>query len=71
MTQILIQLNGEPYYCNTETTMIALLKNLELSPSTHKIAVECNQTLLPKSDYETYIIRPNDIIEILHFVGGG
>ncbi len=35
------------------------------------IAVECNGNIIPKSEYESYIISDKDVIEIVNFVGGG
>lgn len=35
------------------------------------IAVEVNGAILPKTEYDSYIINDEDIIEIVNFVGGG
>lgn len=35
------------------------------------IAVELNGNILPKSQYETYVISESDTLEIVSFVGGG
>lgn len=35
------------------------------------IAVECNEEILPKSQYDSYILQDADVIEIVSFVGGG
>ncbi len=35
------------------------------------IAVECNEEILPKSQYSSYVLKDGDIIEIVSFVGGG
>lgn len=35
------------------------------------IAVECNGAILPKSEYDSYIIADGDVIEVVSFVGGG
>lgn len=35
------------------------------------IAVEVNKVIIPKSEYDTFIIRDNDKIEIINAVGGG
>ena len=35
------------------------------------IAVECNEYILPKEQYETKVIEEHDVIEIVSFVGGG
>ena len=37
----------------------------------NRIAVECNEEIVPKSQYETFIIHDGDSVEIVSFVGGG
>ena len=36
-----------------------------------RIAVEYNGEILPKSEYDSRIILPDDEIEIVEFMGGG
>lgn len=36
-----------------------------------RIAVELNGEILPKSQYDTTVIREEDRLEIVSFVGGG
>ncbi|CDB88973.1 MAG: sulfur carrier protein ThiS [Christensenellales bacterium] len=35
------------------------------------IAVECNEKIVDKSDYSSYVLKDNDVVEIVSFVGGG
>lgn len=35
------------------------------------IAIECNEVILPKSQYEEKILRDGDVLEVVNFVGGG
>lgn len=35
------------------------------------IAVECNEEILPKSQYDSYVLQDQDVVEIVSFVGGG
>lgn len=35
------------------------------------IAVECNEKIVPRFKYNETVIKDNDIIEIVSFVGGG
>lgn len=35
------------------------------------IAVECNEEILPKSQYGSYVLQDQDVVEIVSFVGGG
>lgn len=36
-----------------------------------KIAVECNEEIIPKSQYSTFRLHSGDIVEIVSLVGGG
>ena len=36
-----------------------------------RIAVECNGQIIPKSQYETFILQDEDSLEVVSFVGGG
>jgi sulfur carrier protein len=35
------------------------------------VAVEINGTVVPRSDHATHPVVAGDIVEIVHFVGGG
>lgn len=35
------------------------------------VAVELNEEIVPKTDYETVILKDGDSVEIVSFVGGG
>ncbi|MDE7312126.1 MAG: sulfur carrier protein ThiS [Eubacterium sp.] len=35
------------------------------------IAVECNEQIVSKSRYESFVLQDGDVIEIVSFVGGG
>jgi thiamine biosynthesis protein ThiS len=64
-----IQLNGASHRIKTESTVAELVASLGLEPT--KVAVECNFEIVPKSLYATTLINTGDLIEIVHFVGGG
>ena len=36
-----------------------------------RIAVELNEEILPKAQYENTILQEEDRLEVVHFVGGG
>jgi len=67
MIQVL--LNGKNKKINNKTNLNLLLK--ELSIESNKVAIEINGVVVSKNDYEKKIIRTNDKIEIVHFIGGG
>ncbi len=35
------------------------------------IAVECNEEIVAKSQYSSYVLQDGDVVEIVSFVGGG
>jgi len=66
---IKVLLNGKNKTVNDKTNLNLLLK--ELSIESNKVAIEINGVVVSKNDYEKKIIRTNDKIEIVHFIGGG
>jgi len=44
---------------------------LELSVSTKYMAIEVNEIIIPKSEYARYLLKENDIVEVINAVGGG
>ena len=52
-----------------ESTIINILANLDIEDK--YLAIEVNETILPKSEYDKYIIQENDKIEIINAIGGG
>ena len=63
-----ITLNGEPRQ-TTAATIADLVRELELEPT--KVAVECNREIAPRSTLEQASLNDGDVLEIVHFVGGG
>lgn len=39
--------------------------------TTEKIAAELNGNIIPKSEYESVILKDDDVLEVVSFVGGG
>lgn len=66
---MLIQVNGEPQEVNDGLALPELISHLKLRAD--QIAVELNHEVLKRSSWEGTILRPNDRVEIVHFVGGG
>ncbi len=64
-----ITVNGEIKRLDEEVSVHRLLELLSLPP--RRIAIELNRQVIRKQDWETTLIRPDDKIEIVHFVGGG
>ena len=63
------QLNGESYLVESESTIQSLLKELSLVDK--RVAIEVNQQIVPRSQYNDYIIQPDDQVEIIVAIGGG
>tara|TARA_E500000178_G_scaffold325865_1_gene353578 strand:+ start:651 stop:854 length:204 start_codon:yes stop_codon:yes gene_type:complete len=64
-----IQLNGKKITIMQKTSVFDLLTKYKLEKK--NIAVEHNGTIVPKTRYKNKIIKNNDKIEIVHFIGGG
>ena len=64
-----IQLNGDPYEVINGTNLNELLNKLKLQKN--KIAIEVNGEIIEKSKYPNLILRREDKVEIVHFIGGG
>ncbi|OZA94409.1 MAG: thiamine biosynthesis protein ThiS [Erythrobacter sp. 34-65-8] len=65
---ISITVNGEPRR-TTAPTIAALATELELDPA--KVAVERNGEIVPRSTLAHTALSEGDVLEIVHFVGGG
>ena len=64
-----IQLNGEPHSINGDTRLLALIEKLNLRRG--RVAIELNQSVIPKAEWAGISLRPGDKVEIVNFVGGG
>jgi thiamine biosynthesis protein ThiS len=69
MTSISITLNGEPRTIDAGLSVAALAEVIGLNPK--KIAVERNLEIVPRSTLSSVILTDGDVLEIVHFVGGG
>ena len=64
----MVKINGKEEPVQGQT----LLSYLETNGySRDRIAVECNEEIIPKSEYEHRILQDGDVVEIVCFVGGG
>ena len=64
-----IQLNGDSYEVINGTNLNELLNKLKLKKN--KIAIEVNGEIIEKSKYPNLILRRDDKVEVVHFIGGG
>jgi thiazole synthase len=61
--------NGEPRRISTGSSIADLVIQLELNPA--KVAVERNGEIAPRSTLADTLLTEGDVLEIVHFVGGG
>ena len=64
-----IQVNGQPREAEDNLNLQGLIESLDLKPE--QIAIELNQTVIRRLHWESTILREDDKVEIVHFVGGG
>ena len=64
-----IQVNGEPREVEDNLSLTELISSLNLRPE--QIAIELNQTVVRRMHWQETMLREDDRVEIVHFVGGG
>lgn len=64
-----VLLNNESICLDDDLTLKNLLNQINIK---HKyFAIEVNQQIIPKSDYDFFLLREGDKIEIVTAIGGG
>ena len=64
-----VTVNGERHEVPDGLSVAALLNHIGMSGD--RVAIERNLDILPRAQWQETQIQPNDILEIVHFVGGG
>jgi thiamine biosynthesis protein ThiS len=64
-----VTINGEIKELESEVTLSRLLELFSL-PS-QRVAVELNREVVRRQAWDSTVVRDDDRIEIVHFVGGG
>ena len=67
--KIKIKLNGKVKSINENTNLLDLLMKHKIPFK--KVAIELNQEIIDKKRLVKILIKKNDTIEIVHFIGGG
>ena len=67
--KINIKLNGKKTSVDDQVSLSEILKNLDIP--INKVAIELNKEIVNKKKLISIKIKNNDIIEIVHFIGGG
>jgi len=67
---ITLTVNGSQREVSAQTTLAQLLTDLGLEP--RMIVVEHNRTILhDRERYTSIVLEQGDVLELVHFVGGG
>ena len=67
--KIKIKVNGKVKLIKNNTKLSNLIKFLKIPIK--KVAIELNKEIVDKKKLEKIILKKNDKIEIVHFIGGG
>ncbi|WP_103099458.1 sulfur carrier protein ThiS [Novosphingobium guangzhouense] len=67
--EILLTVNGEPRRIAAGSSIADLVADIGLDPK--KVAVEHNAEIAPRSTLADVMLCDGDVLEIVHFVGGG
>ncbi len=69
MKKIKIKVNGKLKTINRNVNLSILIKNLKIQLK--KVAIEVNGEIVDKKKLNRIILKNNDRIEVVHFIGGG
>ena len=67
--KIKIKVNGKVKIFQEKTNLNNLVKNLKIPIK--KVAIELNQEIIDKKNLNKIMLKNNDNVEIVHFIGGG
>ena len=67
--KIEIKVNGKFKQVNENYKISDLVKDLKIPLK--KVAIELNQEIIDKKNISKIVLKKNDKIEIVHFIGGG
>jgi len=67
--KIKIKINGKFSMISENLSLSIFLKQLEIPLK--KVAIELNEEIIDKNKIGKIILKKNDKIEIVHFIGGG
>ena len=67
--KIKIKLNGKITTIIDKITLAELINDLKIPLK--KVAIELNKEIIDKNKIKKLKLKNNDVIEIVHFIGGG
>jgi thiamine biosynthesis protein ThiS len=69
LDMLTLTVNGEARGFAGPMSVMGLVQALGLD--IRKVAVELNREIVPRSTYAQAVLRQGDVVEIVHFIGGG
>ncbi|HGM3507775.1 TPA: sulfur carrier protein ThiS [Clostridioides difficile] len=64
-----MKVNGKDIEFKEKLTVIDLLNKYNLKSD--RVVVEVNLDIIEESNYSTYVLKDEDIVELISFIGGG
>jgi sulfur carrier protein len=64
-----VTINGEVHEIPADLTLAGLVRHLGLTDG--PVAIERNREVVPRAEHALVAVEPGDVLEIVHFVGGG
>lgn len=64
-----ITVNGEPRTVPDTMTVGGLIESLNLAG--RRLAVEVNLDIIPRSQHQQHRLKQDDVVEVVHAIGGG
>lgn len=65
----MVKVNGQEQQYMPDVSIAALLESMSFSIA--RVAVECNGEIVPRKQLTEQIVKDDDILEVVSFVGGG
>ena len=67
--KIKIKINGKKTLINDKEKLSKILQDLKIPIK--KVAIEINREIIVKKKLNSIKVKENDVVEIVHFIGGG
>ena len=64
-----VTINGESHEIPAALTLAGLVQHLGLTDG--PVAIERNREVVPRAEHARVAVEAGDVLEIVHFVGGG
>lgn len=66
---MLVTINGDNREVPASLTLAGLVEHLGLTEG--PVAIERNREIVPRAEHAHVLVQSGDVLEIVHFVGGG